>query len=94
MKKFIKFFLVIFVILVFSSCSRLDFNPFDYKKWDGAKLKIINKNKKDSGYYFTTRGPKVVLKKKLPKNWDEIYYNSVSDIFSVKPYKQKPFIFY
>jgi hypothetical protein len=89
-----KLFLSLIAILILSGCGRFAFNPFDYQSGQGAKLKVINKNKKDSGYYFTTRGPRMVLKKKLQMRWDEYFYNAVTDEFKIKNKTQKPFVFY
>jgi hypothetical protein len=86
--------LSLIAILILSGCGRFAFNPFDYQSGQGAKLKVINKNKKDSGYYFTTRGPRLVLKKRLQMGWDERFYDAAIDEFSITKKSQKPFIFY
>ena len=86
--------MVFIITLLISGCGRFAFNPFDYQSGQGAKLKVINKNKKDSGYYFTTRGPRLVLKKRLQMGWDERFYDAAIDEFSITKKSQKPFIFY
>ncbi|HCR86421.1 MAG TPA: hypothetical protein DIV86_07060 [Alphaproteobacteria bacterium] len=72
-----------FVIALVTGCQNeyskgsLAFNTFNYKTWEGAKLRILDKKKKDTGYYLSTRGPRAVLKKKLNKDWEAYYYNKI-----------------
>lgn len=88
-----KYLILLCIILFLSGCDNaanktpFAFNAFNYKTWEGAKLKIVGKNRKDTGFYFSTRGPRLVLKKKLTAGWDSFYYNTQLDDFDPSPRK-------